>query len=307
MHFRRWLHSWFPPRSDRKALLAFLARSKPRGSPGRAGSAREGKAAFDVIRVGQASDLMGLTRADLTLNGATLARHYATLPKPLGAIDPRWGGRFSQSVAKRMARRLARKAAERWGLDERTIADAWYFTVWTELCFLIPARRLARHLARIAHGELIIMPIRSTDFRYLSYWEGNDLEPFFLAWELRRAGASAVLCLVSPHGPVAGDGSIEALTLKFRPHEPSWRPSALIAEPPEARGPAALALAAVRGYQRLLSEQPCGLKVGQTADATLLPGDAAPPEIVLDCPRTHGSRRQRPHYRIFSANRSLSP
>jgi hypothetical protein len=233
------------------------------------------------------SDLKELTRADLILDGAMLARHYATLPNPLGAIDPRWGSRFSQSVAKRMARRLARKAADRWGLDERLIARAWFFTVWTELCFLIPARRLARHLARIAHGELIIIPLRSTDLRYFSYWGDNDLEPFFLAWELRRIGAPALLCLISPPGSAADEKLSESLTFNFRAHE-IWRPSATIAEPSEARGPAALAPAVLRGYQRLLHEQPRGLRVGSAyarvlCDVTLLSGDSALPDIVLDC------------------------
>jgi hypothetical protein len=287
VRFRRWLHSWLPARTDREALLTFLVRAKSSDSSRRAGSDGHPKAAFDVISVRHASDLKDLTRADLILDGAMLARHYATLPNSLGAIDPRWGSRFSQSVAKRMARRLARKAAYRWRLDERLIANAWFFTVWTELCFLIPARRLARHLARIAHGELIIVPIRSTDLRYLSLWDDNDLEPFFLAWELRRVGAPALLCLVSPSGAAVEEKLSETLTFNFRAHE-IWRPSAATAELSEARGPVALAPAAMRGYERLLCEQPRGLKVGsayapELCDVTLLSADAAPPEIALDC------------------------
>ena len=196
--FRSWLRAWFPAQNGKQAIFAFLERSARKSEHG-IGRPRYGRS-FDVICFPRTYEPRRLTRAELILDRDTLARHYATVPNLLGAIQPRWGSRFSLSIAKRIARRLAGQAAGRLELDRSLIEKAWFFSVWTEVCSLLPARGLARHLARLAQGELILIPVSSTNFRCLSYWAENDLEPFYLNAALRRLGAKSLLWLTDPVG-----------------------------------------------------------------------------------------------------------
>jgi hypothetical protein len=284
--FRNWSRSWFPAKNEKQAIFAFLGRSTRKSKPG-FGRPRHDPS-FDVISFPPTYDPRSLTRAELILDRETLARHYAAVPNLLGAIEPRWGSRFSLSMAKRLVRRLARQAAGRLELDQSLLEKAWFFSVWTEVCSLIPARRLARHLARLAQGELILIPVSSTNFGCLSYWAENDLEPFYLNAAMRRLGAKSLLWLTDP-AAATDEPSTQTLTLQFRLHEMLW-PRAAPAAPAGLRG-AALALAGIRGYERLLSQHPRGLKLGSvfartTPDVTLLVDDAPPPKIVLTC-RAH--------------------
>jgi hypothetical protein len=281
--FRGWLRSWFPAKNEKQAIFAFLERSSRKSEQG-LGRPRYDRS-FDVICFPPTYDPRRLTRAELILDRETLARHYAAAPNLLGAIKPRWGSRFSLSITKRLVRRLARQASGSLDLDRSLIEKAWFFSVWTEVCTLIPARRLARHLARLAQGELILIPISSTDFRCLYYWGENHLEPFYLSAALGRRGAKPLLWLTNPAG-ASDEPSTQTLTLQFWLDESVWPRAARSA--PAGLGGVALALAGVRGYARLLSQQPLGLKVGTvfsraSPDATLLVDDAPLRKIALTC------------------------
>ncbi len=240
MNLWRWLSSWPRAKNEKRAIFAFFRRStrKSKSGPGRSGYAPS----FDVIWFPPAYYPKKLTRPDLILDQETLARHYASAPNLLGAIEPRWGSRFSLSIAKRIVRRLAGQAAGRLQLDRSLIEKAWFFSIWTEVCTLIPARRLARHLARLAQGELILIPIRSTDIRCLTYWGENDLEPFYLSAEIRRLGAKSLLWLTNP-AVTADEPSTQTLTLQFSLDEGMW-PRASRSSP-TGLGGVAVALAVV--------------------------------------------------------------
>jgi hypothetical protein len=283
MNLWRWLSSWPLAKNERQAIFAFLRRSTRKSKPGLGRSGYD--SSFDVICFPPTYDPKRLTRAELILDHETLARHYASVPNLLGAIKPRWGSRFSLSIAKRIVRRLARQAAGRLELDRSLIEKAWFFSVWTEVCTLLPARRLARHLARLAQGELILIPISSTDVRCLSYWGENGLEPFYLSAALRRLGAKSLLWLTNPV-VTADEPSTRILTLQFSLDQGMWPRAAR--STPTGLGGVALALAGVRGYARLLSQHPLGLKIGTvfsrtSPDATLLVDDAPLPKIILTC------------------------
>jgi hypothetical protein len=296
MNLWRWLNSWAVPKNERQATLAFFRRPtrKSKSGPGRSGY----DPSFDVICFPPTYDPKRLTHPELILDQETLARHYASVPNLLGAIEPRWGSRFSLSIAKRIVRRLARHAAGRLDLDRSLIEKAWFFSVWTEVCTLIPARRLARHLARLAQGELILIPIRSTDIRCLSYWGENGLEPFYLSAALRRLGAKPLLWLTNPV-VIADEPPPQSLTLQFSLDPGMWPRAAWPA--PTGLGGVALALAGVRGYARLLSQHPLGLKIGTVfrrtlPDATLLVDCAPLPKIALTCEARQIGRQEE---RIF--------
>ena len=228
-------------RKTLRRLLAADARSA--GGPG-----------LHCLRVDPAIDPRQLTRDAFWLDGPTIERHYRERGNPIGTIDPRWGSRFSRGLALRIARRSGARMARDGGLDGETAARAWFFAIWTEICTLVPARHLARHLAARAKGELVIVPVESLSAHYLSFWSRNDLEPFYLAAELRRRGAHVVLLLTGDAVPEAGsDGD---LSLTVVPH-PGCYPPTTAAEPDRGKGPASvLVTSALRDWMRVKAQ--CG-------------------------------------------------
>jgi hypothetical protein len=110
-----------------------------------------------------------------------------------------------QRLARQAADRLGRDFEADWGLGREAIADALYFHVWTQLCTIIPLRRLAR---RFPVGQTVRIAAPSTKIRLFEYWLDNQAAPLILAYELQRRGTPVILV-----GKVEGD----ALRLTCRP------------------------------------------------------------------------------------------
>lgn len=213
-----------------------------------------GESGLHLIRVDPAIDPRQLTCEAFFLDAPTIERHYRERANLIGAIDPRWGSRFSRALAFRLARRCGERMARDGGLDSETAARAWFFAIWTEICTLVPARHFARHLARQAKGELVVIPIASLGARYLGFWSSNELEPFYLAAELQRAGAHVVLLMTGDEGREAGGD--EDLCLTFVPH-PYCYPQTTGAEPDRREGPAAVLItSALRDWAQVKAR--CG-------------------------------------------------
>lgn len=113
----------------------------------------------------------------------------------VGALRAHKSMRFLKSIGWRMARKYATQFARPPELPSETLQLAIYFHMVTELGALIPVRHLARRLHEGLGSEPVFIDLRSTRLTCLRYWGTNDLEPLFLAHELRRRGANAFLCV----------------------------------------------------------------------------------------------------------------
>jgi len=183
-------------------------------------------APFDIVCPPDGYNARSLTAPAYYLDDACLSAHYRAADALMGALNDANGARMYQDIARRLTRKIAARAEARLGLGARTIEKAWFFAIASELCTLAPARRLARLLAKEltekAAGALIVIPIGKADFHYLGYWSRNDLEPFYLAVALRRAGARVLLALTDD-GPDRGARAREIrdggrAELSFCPH-----------------------------------------------------------------------------------------
>lgn len=180
----------------------------------------------------------------LLLDGDALERHLAALGGRVGAMPAHVGSRFSQGVARRLAARLAARYAARLGMPAGALAEAWYFSIWSELCTLMPLRHLARRLARIAAGRTVVVPLEPGPRDYLTVWYPNGLEPFYLAAELRRRGVPIAFASSAP--PRGG-----TITVRLSPHA-AWR----VPEVPDREGragTAAVVAAGLRGFDKVLA------------------------------------------------------
>lgn len=196
-------------------------------------------AALDIPVIGGEFDAAGV----LFLDGAALDRHLAALGGRVGAMPAHIGSRFAQRAARRMAARLGARYSGRLGVPAELLADAWYASIWSELCTLIPLRHLARRLARLAAGRAVVIPIEPGPRRYLTFWDPNGLEPFYLAAELRRRGTPVAFCLRQ----TARGGTV---TLRLHPNL-TWQ-AAYFGQRTSRRGSAAVVPAGLRGTDKLL-------------------------------------------------------
>ncbi|MBI1683297.1 hypothetical protein [Caulobacter hibisci] len=122
------------------------------------------------------------------------ASGLADLLADLSESDPYFHRRNNhdrmQRLARRASHRLGRAFEAEWGLAHETIADALYFPVWTQLCAIVPLRRLAR---RFAGGDVVLIAAPSGDVALFDYWRENQALPLVFAQELRRRGVSVIL------------------------------------------------------------------------------------------------------------------
>ncbi len=196
-------------------------------------------AALDIPAIAGEFDAAGV----LFLDGAAFDRHLAALGGRVGAMPAHIGSRFAQRAARRMAARLGARYAGRLGVPAETLADAWYASIWSELCTLIPLRHLARHLARHAAGGAVVIPIEPGPRRYLTFWDPNGLEPFYLAAELQRRGTPVAFWLrQTTRGGTA--------TIRLEPNL-TWH-AAYLGQRSSQRGSAAVVPAGLRGTEKLL-------------------------------------------------------
>jgi hypothetical protein len=134
-------------------------------------------------------------------------RSYITAQlKRMSEVDPYFSKRnvsgFVEKVAWRFARRISRVLATPWAAPKELIADAIFFHVWSELCTIIPIRRLARAIAAIAKISPVFVILPRIDLQCLKLWSDNELEPFILCWSLQRRGCKTYLYTeANPSGP----------------------------------------------------------------------------------------------------------
>lgn len=121
-----------------------------------------------------------------------LRERMETQTRPIGTFNPKSCNRILQQLAWRVASLMARQATPST-TEQHAFAESWYFSLWTELCTLIPIRHFARCLAREIGDKITLIPLDSLTFDCCRYWNRNTLEPLFLAAELRRHGVNALL------------------------------------------------------------------------------------------------------------------
>lgn len=170
-----------------------------------------------IIRKG-GGDARDLTRPPLYLDAVTLDCHYAEL-----GDEQTFSSAFSQGMAMRIARSLARKYHTELGLSQQALADAWSFSLWTELCTLLPTRKLAARLCRIADGRPVLIPIDPGVRKYLSYWKPNACEPFYLYKALERQGVR-VAFVVADSDQARAALRARKFAIRFEADD-AWRPS----------------------------------------------------------------------------------
>lgn len=132
-----------------------------------------------------------------------------------GAVPANYASPYIQRVAGAMARRVARDWSRRHDLPIEGLSTALYFTMMSEMATLVPVRQFARRLAREAAGRLIVVPFGGFALSCLAFWGRNELEPLYLAAELRRRGAAVV-------GLVTGDPKPGSTQFTFQ-LAPAWR------------------------------------------------------------------------------------
>lgn len=119
--------------------------------------------------------------------------------RSVGSFRNERGHRLISALAEKLSCHVGQACTLRIGMPAETIAAAWFFTIWTELCTLVPLRHLARDIHRNIGDRRILIPIDGTQFSCLSYWAYNELEPLILAAELRRRGACVFLYMRRSH------------------------------------------------------------------------------------------------------------
>jgi hypothetical protein len=243
------------------------------------------------------NDLRSLTRPDLFLDAATLDQKLSALRR-LGVVPAHVGSRFSQAVARRMALSFGRRFESRLQVPAQTLAEAWYFPIWCELCRLIPIRHLARLIARSAAGQPVFVPLEGNETSYLSYWERSAVEAFFLVSELRRAGADAMLVVDEAAAAAASASKGDGFIYRLKPNTLFWG-SGATPKSTDAQHRKAIVLSGIRGYDRVLERLGDPLLVQgpfapANSNATLSPNSTEMPSIDLNFVELPRNRRLDP-------------
>lgn len=137
--------------------------------------------------------LRKLEKNSLVLGADEITRLQETANYPAGALNRRNGTQLTMHMAARLARILAREYAPNDPIAQDAFSSAWHFTIWTELCTLLPLRKLVPHIIEKAEGKPILLPVNPYRIDCLTWWTGHQMEPLFLAHELSRRGQQAYL------------------------------------------------------------------------------------------------------------------
>ena len=132
------------------------------------------------------------------IDAARLRREFSAWDGRLGSFHRKSGRRLSMGIARRLGERWAKHHAAKFGLEVSTFRDAFFFTLWTEVCTLVPVRHLARKLARRFPKVLFLIDFPPRQQTYLTFWYENDLEKYYLATELRKKGMRVAFFSKSP-------------------------------------------------------------------------------------------------------------
>ncbi|HKH19953.1 MAG TPA: hypothetical protein VKB53_03435, partial [Gammaproteobacteria bacterium] len=156
---------------------------------------------------------------------------------------------FLEQVTLRVAHRMCKVLSAEWDVPKALIVEATYFHLFTELCSIIPLRRLARMIARTAANKLVLIKLSSLDLQCFKLGAPTELEPLILCWALQQRGCRAYLLA---KGPVNGP----ELPIKLFP----WVFALPPAGPPLpklfAKGRPIIAPDGVRGLDLLVKEIP---------------------------------------------------
>lgn len=128
----------------------------------------------------------------LVLTPERINEYFEAQPRALSALDPKSYNRVSQKLAWRIAKSLSRNVSSST-TEQDAFAQAWFYTIWTELCTILPIRTLARQIAKEVEEKIVLIPLESLDFDCLRYWHKNALEPLLLAAALQRHGVNIFL------------------------------------------------------------------------------------------------------------------
>jgi len=203
---------------------------------------------FDLICLDMA-DPATLTRRDLFLDQKTLDQHYEDSFASMGSVPANKALRFVNQVAVALSERIGARLAGAGGLPRELLTEALFHPIIAEAARLIPARHMARRIARLAAGETVLIPLTGTRFTY------HELEPFYLAAELQRRGAA--VSFISTDETVARRARDEgSVSLSIAPEPALWSlppvSDAPDRGPPRAEGRAAIAGAGIRGFSYIL-------------------------------------------------------
>ena len=152
-----------------------------------------------IDRSASAFDVLVCKRAELSsdfrvLDAENLDRewHYA-FSNRVGAFPIHKAQPALQHISHRVARRIAQENTRDLGVSTNGLRNAWFHPVFAELATILPIRHLARKLAAQNVGQPFAIPLASRKFTALNGWSRNDLEPFYLAYELRRRRVPVIL------------------------------------------------------------------------------------------------------------------
>jgi len=96
-------------------------------------------------------------------------------------------------VAGLFSRRLANANSGTLGVPHFALANAWFSPINSELSTFLPVRCLARYLS-VSHPDgIFAIHLPSLKLTSLKAWQPNDMEPIYLAYELRRRRANVFL------------------------------------------------------------------------------------------------------------------
>lgn len=103
---------------------------------------------------------------------------------------------FSERASELISKKIAKTQFQLAGIDEKIIAQALWFLVWTELCNIIPIRSAIKNASKSLHGRIILIPIHSEQLCALELWvENPDLLPLLLYSELAKMGYEVLLVM----------------------------------------------------------------------------------------------------------------
>ncbi|MEM6891657.1 MAG: hypothetical protein AAF636_26570 [Pseudomonadota bacterium] len=157
------------------------------------------KSAFDVL-VGEKALLPNDT---VLIDRSFLDREFeAAFPERFGAFPLELADPALQKVALSFARRLAKVEAARLGVSVSGLTHAWFHAVYAEVTTLVPIRHLARQLLVANKDRIFVIDLSSAGFSAINYWRYNEMEPIYLANELRRLGAPTCFLIEALNKPV---------------------------------------------------------------------------------------------------------
>jgi hypothetical protein len=150
------------------------------------------KSLFDIIEIHDDQIRKNICERSCVLDLNSLEEYIFNSPNPMGAVNLTAGSRFSQKIAWVISQKIAQNMTH-VDTDSKAFAEAWFFTLWTEMTSLIPIRHFARKFSKEMNDKLILIPLRKKDFNCFGHWNENELTPLLLATSLRRYGAKVIL------------------------------------------------------------------------------------------------------------------